>query len=331
LNFHFWKSKMTPLNFDMDALRTMVVGVELGGFSHAAGRLNRSPSAVSMQLRKLETQTGQRLFKRNGRGLILTEAGDVLLQYARRVLALNDEMGLALGAIDKGGTVRVGMPQDFTDAVLPSLLTRYSKARPATHVEVKAGRNFALAEDVANGRLDMALAFCAGGKGGANRIAAVPGVWVTRTRPTGAGNAKLLGTKARATTAGATKARDTEIRHIQGFAKEGGVVPLIVFDGPCLFRDMGIDALARAGIPWRLAMTTPSLAGLWCGVRAGLGVTVRTPLAIPRGLSIVPSGADLPELASIDVVLYCAADPSPAAQLFKDLLLEITLPTLVRS
>ena len=292
---------MTPLNFNMDALRTMVVGVELGGFSHAAGRLNRSPSAVSMQLRKLETQTGQRLFKRNGRGLILTEAGDVLLQYARRVLALNDEMGLALGAIDKGGTVRVGMPQDFTDAVLPSLLTRYSKARPATHVEVKAGRNFALAEDVANGRLDMALAFCAGGKGGANRIATVPGVWVTRTR------------------------------HTRGFAAKEGVVPLIVFDGPCLFRDMGIDALARAGIPWRLAMTTPSLAGLWCGIRAGLGVTVRTPLAIPRGLSIVPPGVDLPKLASIDVVLYCAADPSPAARLFKDLLLEITLPTLARS
>jgi DNA-binding transcriptional LysR family regulator len=94
---------------------------------------------------------------------------------------------------------------------------------------------------------------------------------------------------------------------------------------------MGIDALARAGIPWRLAMTTPSLAGLWCGVRAGLGVTVRTPLAIPRGLSIVPPGANLPELASSDVVLYCAADPSPAAQLFRDLLLEITLPTLARS
>ena len=321
---------MAPLNFDMDALRTMVVGVELGGFSHAAGRLNRSPSAVSMQLRKLETQTGQRLFKRNGRGLILTEAGDVLLQYARRVLALNDEMGLALGAIDKGGTVRVGMPQDFTDAVLPSLLTRYSKARPATHVEVKAGRNFALAEDVANGRLDMALAFCAGGKGGANRIATVPGVWVARTRHPKAGNATFRGTKPRDTKVRATKARDKEIRRIQGFAEEG-VVPLIVFDGPCLFRDMGIDALARAGIPWRLAMTTPSLAGLWCGVRAGLGVTVRTPLAVPRGLSTVPPGVDVPELASIDVVLYCAADPSPAARLFKDLLLEITLPTLARS
>lgn len=77
---------MSSLNFDMDALRALVTGVELGGFSHAAMRLNRSPSAVSMQLRKLESQAGQRLFKRNGRGLALTAAGDVLLQYARRVL-----------------------------------------------------------------------------------------------------------------------------------------------------------------------------------------------------------------------------------------------------
>jgi DNA-binding transcriptional LysR family regulator len=292
LNFQFWNPKMSPLNFDMDALRTMVVGVELGGFSHAAGRLNRSPSAVSMQLRKLETQAGQRLFKRNGRGLILTEAGDVLLQYARRVLALNDEMGLAIGAINKGGTVRVGMPQDFTDAVLPSLLTRYSKARPATHVEVKAGRNFALAGDVATGRLDMALAFTSGGKGGENRIATLPAVWVGPARRT-----KTL--------------------------PEDGILPLIVFDGPCLFRDTGIDALARAGIPWRLAMTTPSLAGLWCGVRAGLGVTVRTPVGIPRGLAIVAPNVGLPELISIDLVLYRATERSAAVQTFIDLLLEI--------
>jgi DNA-binding transcriptional LysR family regulator len=86
------------LNFDMDALRTMVVGVDLGGFSHAASRLNRSPSAVSMQLRKIERQAGQRLLRGNGRSQLLTEAGEVLLQYARSVLALNDEMGLALGA-----------------------------------------------------------------------------------------------------------------------------------------------------------------------------------------------------------------------------------------
>jgi DNA-binding transcriptional LysR family regulator len=288
---------MTPVNFDMDALRTMVVGVDLGGFSHAASRLSRSPSAVSMQLRKLEAQAGQRLFKRNGRGLVLTEAGDILLQYARRVLSMNDEMAQAVGAVSKGGTVRVGLPQDLGDTLLPGLLARYSRVRPATHVEVKGGRNYTLADDVASGRLDMALAFTPAGKGGENTIATVPTAWY--------GRARHLGSR-----------RDGR--------SEDRVVPLVVFDGPCLFREMGIEALARAGIPWRLAMTTPSLASLCCGLRAGLGVSVRTTLAaIPQGLALAASSAGLPELPPIDIVLYCAADCSPAVQTFRDLALEI--------
>src|SRR5579864_5394035 len=125
---------MKTLNFDTGALRTMVVGVDLGGFSHAALRLNRSPSAVSMHLRKLERQAGQRLFRRNGRSQVLTEAGEVLLQYARRVLALNDEMGRALGAISDGGTVCVGISQDFADTILQGLLLQFAGVRPATHV-----------------------------------------------------------------------------------------------------------------------------------------------------------------------------------------------------
>jgi DNA-binding transcriptional LysR family regulator len=292
---------MTSLNFDMDALRALVVGVELGGFSHAAARLNRSPSAVSMQLRKLETQAGQQLLVRNGRGLKLTEAGDVLLQYARRLLALNDEMGVAVGAIARGGTVRVGMPQDLTDALLPTLLTRFAKARPSTHVEVRAGRNYTLMEDLATGKLDLALIFTAAGKHAESRIATLPTAWIARARRSTAKSCKPIGAD--------------------------GAVPLIVFDGPCLFRDMGIEALARAGIPWRLAMTTPSLAGVCCGVRAGLGVTVRTALGISKGvqkgLAVVPPEAGLPPLAPIDIVLRCPQDTSPAVQIFRDLLIEI--------
>jgi DNA-binding transcriptional LysR family regulator len=292
---------MTQLNFDMDALRTLVVGVELGGFSHAAARLNRSPSAVSMQLRKLETQAGQQLLKRNGRGLTLTEAGDLLLQYARRVLALNDEMGVALGAIAQGGTVRVGMPQDLADVVLPGLLARYCRARPTTHVEVRAGRNYTLMEDVANGRLDLALAFVTAGRGGENRIATVPTVWI--------GRAKL------------SKAER------YGTVGADGAVSLVVFDGPCLFRDTAIEALARARLPWRLAMTTPSLAGVCCGVRAGLGVTVRTRLGVSkglgRGLAVVPPDTGLPPLPSIDIVLRCTQKASPAVLTFRELLVEV--------
>ena len=278
----------SPLNFDMDALRTMVVGMELGGFSHAAARLHRSPSAVSMQLRKLEAQAGQRLFKRRGRGLTLTDAGNVLLQYARRVLELNDELGHALGAVDTRAVVRVGIPQDFADVLLQELLTRYADARPQVPVEIKAGRNFELAADVASGKLDAAVAFAAPGTGDSARIATIPAVW--------------LGCAPRLRRMGAD-----------------ATVPLIVFDGPCLFRDMAIDSLSRAGIPWRLAMTTPSLASLWCGTRAGLGVTVRTELGVPRGLSVL-HGA--PTLGSVDVVLHRAGRCSDDAHVLADLLQE---------
>jgi DNA-binding transcriptional LysR family regulator len=347
------------MNFDLDALRTMVVGTELGGFSHAAVRLNRSPSAVSMQLRKLENQSGRRLFKRNGRGLVLTEAGDIVLQYARRMLALNDELGLALGAITRGGTIRVGMPQDLNDAILPTLLARYSKTRPETHVEVRAGRNYTLAEEVTNGRLDLALAFAPAGKGGPNTIATVATGWFgrrqtpskastftqssTRSAPRNPSPTTVVPSRALSyatrrdpePTDASSHARSNALqpgaapsRNLSHAEQRDGVptnvVPLVVFDGPCLFREMAIAALAQSGTPWRLAMTTPSLASLCCGVQAGLGITVRTAFAaLPRGLAPLPVNAGLPALPPVDLVLYCTADPSPAVQTFKTLLLEI--------
>jgi DNA-binding transcriptional LysR family regulator len=285
---------MKTVNFDMNALRTMVIGVDLGGFSPAALSLNRSPSAVSMQLRKLERQARQRLFKRSGRGLVLTHAGELLLQHARRVLALNDEMGEAVGAINDSGTVRVGISQDFADSILQDLLSRCARVRPATHVEIRAGRTCALADEVANGRVDLALAWALTDQGAGDKIARVPTVWV--------GRAKALNRP-----------------------PTDPAVPLALFDSPCFFRDMGIEALSRARLPWRLAMTTPSLAGLWCGVRAGLGVTVRTALFLPSNLAILPDSAGLPVLPAIDIKLYCAVSLSAAAKDFRDILLEIAM------
>ena len=88
---------MTP-TFDIDALRAVVAGLDLGSFARAAVQLGRSQSAVSMQLKKLEQQAGTALFVRRGRGLVPTAAGEALAAYARRILALNDEAALVLGA-----------------------------------------------------------------------------------------------------------------------------------------------------------------------------------------------------------------------------------------
>src|SRR6266446_2345916 len=100
-------------NLDIDFLRTLVSAEDLGGMNRAAEQVGRSQSAVSQQMRKLEEKIGQRLFRKQGRGLALTEPGELLLKYARRILALNDEAVAALRGAGLEGVVRFGLPSLF--------------------------------------------------------------------------------------------------------------------------------------------------------------------------------------------------------------------------
>src|SRR3954463_4683 len=150
---------MTLTNLDMDVLRTLAVAMERGSFAQAAQRLGRSQSAVSLQMRKLEGQVGQTLFRKAGRGLALTEAGDVVLGYAKRILELNDEAVAAVKGLAVAGSVRLGMHQDFAEAWLPSALAGFPRAQPGVHVSAEVERNAVLLERLAQGRLDIALVF----------------------------------------------------------------------------------------------------------------------------------------------------------------------------
>src|SRR6478609_4842573 len=94
---------MSRLLFDLDVLRSFVTGVELGSFAKAADRVGRSTSAVSAQLKKLEEQAGTPIFRKAGRGLALTEAGETMLGYARRLLELNDEAAAAIHDVELEG------------------------------------------------------------------------------------------------------------------------------------------------------------------------------------------------------------------------------------
>ena len=110
---------MTLPNLDMDALRTLIAADRLGSLNRAADRIGRSQSAVSQQMRKLETQIGQPLFRRQGRGLVPTEAGELMLSYARRILELNDEAVGAIRGAAIDGAVRFGLPGDFPKMQFP--------------------------------------------------------------------------------------------------------------------------------------------------------------------------------------------------------------------
>jgi DNA-binding transcriptional LysR family regulator len=278
--------------FDMDALRTMVVGTDLGSFARAASQLGRSQSAVSMHLKKLEEQAGQPLFRRNGRGLVPTEAGEALLTYARRIIALNDEAAASLGAPIATASVRVGLPQDLFDDVMPDVMTRFSRRRSGVHLEVRAGRNHGLEEDVHAGRLDVAVAFFpAGSDAHGTLLATSPTLW--------------LGTK------GSLKPISDE------------PVPLVVFDHPCLFRQTALQTLESNGRRWRLSLTTPSLPGVWAALRSGYGVSARPAYPLPSGLRDVGAELGLPRLPPIELRMVAAGELSPAASDLRDIVGEV--------
>lgn len=148
--------------FDLDVLRTFSTGMELGNFAKAAERLGRSTSAVSAQLKKLEEQAGTPIFRKAGRGLALTDAGETMLGYARRLLELNDEAAAAVNSVELEGWVRLGLQEDFGETLLPDVLGRFARAHPKVRIEARVVRNAELLERVTSGKLDLALAWSDG-------------------------------------------------------------------------------------------------------------------------------------------------------------------------
>ncbi|HET7162023.1 MAG TPA: LysR family transcriptional regulator, partial [Rhodanobacteraceae bacterium] len=116
---------MSLPNLDMAALRSLVAILHRGGLARAAERIGRSPSAISQQMRKLELQLGEPLFRKQGRRVVLTEAGERVHAYARRILELNDEAVHAVRGAAIDGAVRFGLPGDFAESWLPAALGKF--------------------------------------------------------------------------------------------------------------------------------------------------------------------------------------------------------------
>lgn len=285
---------MNRINLDMDVLRTLVTAQQLGSFNRAADRLGRSQSAVSQQLRKIEESVGEALFQKQGRGLSLTPAGDVMLAYARRILELNDEAVSAVRGFAIDGLVRIGLPADFAETWLPTVLGRFKRAHPAVRIEAVVESNRRLLERLDKGELDLVLSLGQETRADAEPVGAVDLVWI------GPASEERLW------------ARDEPI-------------PLVLFEAPCFFRQRALEALDKAGLPWRIAFTSPSLPGLWAAVEAGLGVTLRTAAGLPAKLQVVGDALALPTVRApvLQVSLHDGARTlEPAVARLKDIIAE---------
>ncbi|WP_192183604.1 LysR substrate-binding domain-containing protein [Mesorhizobium amorphae] len=295
---------MRRVTFDLDVLRSFVTGMELGSFAKAADRLGRSTSAVSAQLKKLEEQAATPIFRKAGRGLALTEAGETMLGYARRLIELNDEAASAIHDVELEGWVRLGLQEDFGEAVLPEVLGRFARAHPKVKIEARIAGSQELAKRITSGTLDIALAWHNGATLPYTRhVADVQMRWI--------GPARL----------------------IEAGLRQGEALPLVALEAPCLLRTVATETLDRAGLSWRMAFSSPSLGGIWAAVAAGLGLTIRTDIGLPANVrAMAPQALELPALPKMALVLHQKeAELDPVAARLADILLQAALQALPES
>lgn len=266
-----------PRDLEPELLRAFVAVVDGGGFTRAGRRLHRSQSTVSQQIKRLEERLETPLLARTTRGVALTERGELLLGYARRLLALNEEALAALEETRLRGGVRLGTAQEVADGGLADLLAHFTRLHPEVQLEVRVDANLKLREEVARGELDLAVIFQEPGQEdeggvGYELIERLRRVWVAGTEP------------------------------VEGRTP----LPLVLANGPCIFRNAVLGALDREGLPWRIALATPSLAGLRAALRAGLGVGVRTERWLEPDLRVLDG--ILPPLPEVELVMLTAPD-----------------------
>lgn len=262
---------------DLELLRTLSLVQETGTLSRASRRVGRTLSAVSLQLKRLEAQCGRRLFRKAGRRLELNAEGERVLAVGRRMLALNDQLLEGLGEDAAGAPIRLGLPQDVAERWLPWALGRFARAHPRVQLEVRVERNVVLRELLSRAALDLAVTFDPEPGRPDPEEAQLPVCWLAAP----------------------------------GFRWSPGTpLPLVLFEPPCTFRRLALEALDRAGLPWRVAFSSPSLSGLWAAVSAGLGVTVRTELGTPPRVRRLIERR-LPALPSMAFRVEGAGDAAP--------------------
>lgn len=272
---------------DLTALRSFIAVSDAGGVTRAAGFLNLTQSAVSMQLKRLEEGLGLPLFARAARKLALTAEGEQLLAYARRMLALNDEALARLTHDDFEGEIRLGVPHDIVYPAMPGILKRLGALYPRMRINLVSSFTVLMKDQFNRGELDLI---------------------VTTEESPGPGGEPL------------------SRRALVWVGADGGIAwqrrPLrLGFKETCIFRPTVQAALDAAEIPWEMAFNGENQQVIEATVAADLAVSARLVDGLPPGTVPVDARGALPDLGWVTICLYKAPTLSgqPAADLLGEL------------
>jgi len=273
-----------PLNhplplLDLDVMRTFVAIAETGSFTTAANAVFRTPSAVSMQIKKLEDILGRTVFARDARSVSLTTDGEMLLGYARRMLAINREAVSKFIVPDIVGVVRLGSPDDYGERVLPHVLKRFAQTHPSIAVDVTIDQSVNLRRRMDDRALDITLVTSA-------YASTSSGVEVLLTEPIVWAGAK------------------------GGCAHLREPLPVSIWEEGCAWRAGALDALGRDGRNYRVAYMSAHTAGQRAAIMADLAVAPLPKSFLGNEMVELSSKDGLPEIGTYNLAMIVPPDAS---------------------
>lgn len=271
------------MSFDTGLLQAFIAVHRANGFTRAAEQLHLTQSAVSHQIRRLEELVGRPLFHRTTRRLNLTADGEDFLRHAERILQAQDALARHFRCSPIEGTVRFGVPESFMSEGLPQLLQQFARSCPNVRLEVSVGLTLDLATMVRERELDLAVVVSVSGEVEGTLLRRLPMVWAAA----------------------------------EGFERaDGASLPLAYSPSPCVCRQVSIDALNKAGIPWHGAFSSHSLQDLRTAALSGLAVATFTRDNLRPGMAALDERHGLPALPMLDFTLAYgegdAGERSPA-------------------
>lgn len=282
------------MSLDPLTLECFLSVMETGSFTRAAVKVARTQSAVSQQIMKLEHQIGKSLFIR-GKNLILTSEGEILLNYARKIVQLNREVMDRFQQPELQGEVRFGLPEDFSSVFLSEFLTEYAALHPRIILNIECDLTLTLFERFKRKEFDLVLVKM-------NRPEDFPNgqdVWLETLE--WVGNREL-------------------------FAIEEQPIPLVLAPQPCVYRARAIHALEKNKQKWRIVFSSHSYAGTVAAVRAGMGVTVMSRNMVPDDLDIIRKEEGGPPLDDTHISLLKHHDKNLAVNSFEKFVVERLKP-----
>lgn len=264
-----------PRNLDIAALRSFLTVAEMGGVTRAATQLNLTQSAVSLQIKRLETVFGHALFERGPRGVALTSQGEALVGYARRLLEANDETWSRMTAPAFVGKVNLGCPDDLLAPHVPGVLRGFTAAHPRVKAQLYTAQTMFLKERFTRGELDVILTTEADVGAGGETLARRSLVW------TGAPG---------------------------GSAWRQRPLPFGVVAG-CIFNKSAIETLNDAGFDWKVEIDGATNPVMDASIAADIVVRLHMAGTVPAQFEVIEHRGALPLLPDFRVNMYLTQGP----------------------